>query len=78
MEFSRQEYWSGLPFPSGDRPEPGISPGSPALQVNSLLFEPPGKPLFVRRRKSQGSSLLKTYCFKKNSLHLQQGGQTTE
>ena len=31
MEFSRQEYWSGLPFPSPDLPDPGIEPGSPAL-----------------------------------------------
>ena len=45
MEFSRQEYWSGKPFPSpGDLPEPGIKPGSPALQADSLLSEPPGKP----------------------------------
>ena len=45
MEFSRQEYWSGLPFPSpGDLPHPGIKPGSPALPVDSLLSEPPGKP----------------------------------
>ena len=37
MEFSRQEYWSGLPFPSpGTLPDPGIEPGSPALQANSL------------------------------------------
>ena len=42
--FSRQEYWSGLPFPSpGDVPDPGIEPGSPALQTDSLLSEPPGK-----------------------------------
>ena len=42
--FSRQEYWSGLPFPSpGNRPDPGIKPMSPALQSNSLLSEPPGK-----------------------------------
>ena len=41
MEFSRQEYWSGQPFPSpGDLPDPGIKPGSPALQVNSLPAEP--------------------------------------
>ena len=46
MEFSRQEYWSGLPFPSpGDLPDPGIEPGSPALQVDPLISEPPGKPL---------------------------------
>ena len=44
MEFSRQEYWSGLPFPSpGDLPNPGIEPGSPALQADALLSEPPGK-----------------------------------
>ena len=42
--FSRQECWSGLPFPSpGDLPDPGIEPGSPALQANALLSEPPGK-----------------------------------
>ena len=40
MGFSRQEYWSGLPFPSpGDLPEPGIEPRSPALQADSLLTE---------------------------------------
>ena len=45
MEFSRQEYWSGLPFPSpGDLPNPGIKLGSPALQTDALLSEPPGKP----------------------------------
>ena len=44
--FSRQEYWSGLPFPSlGDLPDPGIEPGSPALQADYLPSEPPGKPL---------------------------------
>ena len=44
MEFSRQEYWSGLPFPSsGDLPHPGIEPMSPALQADSLLSAPPGK-----------------------------------
>ena len=44
-EFSRQEYWSGLPFPfPGDLPDPGIDPGSPALQAESLPLELPGKP----------------------------------
>ena len=44
VEFSRQEYWNGLPFPSlGDRPDSVIEPGSPALQADSLLFEPPEK-----------------------------------
>ena len=45
MEFSRQEYWSGLTFPSpGDLPYPGIEPGCPELQAESLPSEPPGKP----------------------------------
>ena len=41
MGFSRQEYWSGLPFPSpGDLPDPGIKPRSPALQADTLPSEP--------------------------------------
>ena len=45
MGFSRPEYWSGLPRPSpGGLPNSGIELGSPALQANSLLIEPPGKP----------------------------------
>ena len=45
MGFSRQEYWSGLPFPSpGDLPNPGIEPRSPALEADALTSEPPGKP----------------------------------
>ena len=48
MGFSRQEYWSGLPFPSpGDLPNPGIKPGSPALRADALPSEPPGKPSYV-------------------------------
>ena len=46
MEFSRQEYWSGLPCPPlGDLSDPGIKPQSPTLQAHSLLSEPPGKGL---------------------------------
>ena len=46
MRFSRQEYCSGLPFPSpGDLPDPGIEPGSPTLQADALTSEPPGKPI---------------------------------
>ena len=45
MGFSRQEYWSGVPFPSpGDLPNPGIEPGSPVLQTDALPSEPLGKP----------------------------------
>ena len=48
MGFSRQEYWLGLPFPSAvDPPDPGFEPASPALQVDSLQTEPPGKPKYV-------------------------------
>ena len=44
MGFSRQEYWSGLPFPPpGDLPDPGIEPGSPTLEADGLTSEPPGK-----------------------------------
>ena len=45
VEFSRKEYWSGLPCPSpGDLPDRGIEPGSPKLQADALPSEPPGKP----------------------------------
>ena len=45
MRFSRQEYWSGLPFPSpGDLPDPGIEPRSPELQADSFPTELQGKP----------------------------------
>ena len=44
LGFSRQEYWSGLPFPSpGDLPNPGIEPRSPAFKVDSLPSDPPEK-----------------------------------
>ena len=47
MGFSRPEYWIGLLFASpGDLPDPGIEPGSPALQADSLLTELRGKPLY--------------------------------
>ena len=70
MGFSRQEYWSGLPFLSaGDLPNPGIEPRSPALQADSLPSEPPGKP----HQGRLGSFLenpfsLKT--FKKSTLYV--------
>ena len=48
MGFSRQEYWSGLPFPSpGNLPDSGIKHSSPALQADALPSEPPGKPIPV-------------------------------
>ena len=51
MEFSRQEYWSGLPFPSpGELPDPGMEPTPPVLQADILLSEPPGKPCISQGR----------------------------
>ena len=47
LEFSRQEYWSGLPFPSPEElPNPGIEPWSPASKADSLLFELQGSPMY--------------------------------
>ena len=55
MEFSRQDYWSGLPFPTpGALPDPGIEPDSPASLVMTGRFftpEPPGKPIHVTLKK---------------------------
>ena len=60
MGFSRQEYWSGLPFPSpGDLPNPGIKPRSPALQADALSSEPPGTTLGGQKPKGRKNSTLK-------------------
>ena len=60
MGFSRQEYWSGLPFPSlGDLPNPGIKPVSPALQADTLPSEPPGNVCFMYL----GDPILVAYVF---------------
>ena len=60
--FSRQEYRSGLPFPSpGDLPDPGIEPGSPALWADSLPSEPPGKSLIKLLSLSVGLRVLKVH-----------------
>ena len=74
MEFSRQGFWSGLPFPSpGDFPLPGIKPWSPALAVRFFTPEPPGKPHSFSR-----SALTK--CHKLGGLkhHLLSGGQESK
>ena len=68
MEFSRQEYWSGLPCPSpGDLPDPGIKPSSPAWQADSLPSEPPRKPLNGRLSEDHawktGSMLIGSYIY---------------
>ena len=54
VEFSRQEYWSGLPFPSPeDLPRTGIKPRSPTLPAGSLLSEPPRKPRSVLEKSAK-------------------------
>ena len=65
MEFFRQEYWSGLPFHSpGDLPDPGIEPGSPALQAVALPSEPQGKPSIPMQQQLNLSVLLiKLDCY---------------
>ena len=56
MRFSRQEYWSGLPFPSPRYfPDPGMETRSPALQADSLPSEPPRKPPVVLNSELNGS-----------------------
>ena len=57
--FSRQEYWTRLPFPSpGDLPNRGIEPGSPRLQADSLPSEPPGCPVIITTTFCNGCFLL--------------------
>ena len=66
MGFSRQEYWSGLPFPSPeDLPDPGIEPRSPALQADALSSEPPGQQTFreeVSNTEAVEASLQSLLC----------------
>ena len=63
MGFSRQEYWTGLPFPSaGDLSHPGIELGSPALQADSLLSEPPGEPWETGIPQRMCASLILEHC----------------
>ena len=80
MEFSREEYWSGLPSPSpGDFPNPVIEHGSPSLQADTLPSEPPGKPRFICLLKTLMLEMLilevkepwaKETCFRRSRWHL--------
>ena len=66
MGFSRQEYWSGLPFPSpGDLPYPGIEPRSPTLWPNALTSEPPGRGQHNREGKKKKKT--QNTCLNQNS-----------
>ena len=69
MGFSRQEHWSGLPFPSpGDLPKPGIEPGPPILQAVTLPSEPPGKPSLFRSGKKK-KKCYQVYYFRTDRMH---------
>ena len=71
MEFSRQEYWSGLPFPSpGDLPDPGIEPGSPELRADTLSSEPPGNPYgyegwIIKKTECQRIDAFELWCWRR-------------
>ena len=78
LVFSRQEYWAGFPFPSpGDLPDPGIEPGSPALQADSLPTELRGKPSVVQSSYKQYISEW-VYLCSRSDLQWQAAGATTE
>ena len=74
MGFSRQEYWSGLPFLSpGDLPDPGIQPRSLAFQADALTFEPPGK---QKPLNPDSADLFPGICL--NKLHIETGSSEAE
>ena len=84
MGFSRQEYWSGLPFPSPrDLPNPGIKPRSPEFQADALTSEPPGKPQYNTYSNAQilyemSSSINRDICLSSSNIEtmpLQAGSQ---
>ena len=70
MDCSKQEYWTGLPLPGlplpspGDLPDPGIEPGSSALQADALPSEPPGKPLLILSPLITPSVIFSFHLFK--------------
>ena len=78
MGFSRQEYWSGLPFPSpGDLPDPGIETRSSALGADALTSEPPGKRTeggdslfnFLKVKSESESHSVMFYSFRPHGLY---------
>jgi len=76
MEFSRQEYWSGQPFPPpGNLSNPGIEPRSPALQPDSLPSEPPGKP--SPKEKGEGIFQRGHLSVDMSGCHDLEGGEAT-
>ena len=68
MEFFRQEYWGGLLFPSPDLPDPGIEPGSLALQADSLPSEPPGKLILLLKKAFK--SKMSVFLFHESPVRL--------
>ena len=73
MGFPGQEYWSGLIFPyPGDLPDPGVKPGSPTLQADSLLTEPPQKPLLQINADVAANTCCRSLAFCAVGLALEQ------
>ena len=71
MGFSRQEYWSGLPFPSpGNLPNPGIEPRSPTLQADALTLSHQGSPSSVPLPSPQGEAVLVKYDAGKSCIQV--------
>ena len=71
MRFPRQEYWSGLPFPSpGNLLDPEIKPGSPTLQADSLPREPPGKHKLLYSLPSHGAPRITYLCYSYKSTRV--------
>ena len=69
VEFSRQEHWSGLPFPPPeDLPDPGMEPTSPTLQADALLTDPPGS--FTTKYPTVTKETMKTVKSKSFSASL--------
>ena len=81
MGFSRQEYWSRLPFPSSeDLPDPGIKPRSPALQADALPSEPPGKSnsMFKRHQFYCSRTMLTKHIQKDHQRKILENGGKNE
>ena len=70
MEFSRQEYWGGLPFPPGDLPDPGIELGFSSLQADSLPIEPLRKPNQKEKKELKPKELKLTLILKTFQAYL--------
>ena len=76
MGFSRQEYWSGVPFASpGDLPDPGMELASPALEGRFLITKPPGKPQMLGYKDSNRSHCRTSQSLFHDNVHCDSRGR---